>query len=75
MVDAQAVHIAARQQFAEQTVGGLEHLRVVHAQCRQIVDVEKTAIVDLVRRHAPESQTVSLCLQQFVHQVETLRAR
>ena len=70
MIDAQPINMAARQQLTYQPVCMLEHFRVVHAQRRQIIDIEETAIVDLVRCYTPESQPVGLGFQQFVERIK-----
>ncbi|MNC67146.1 hypothetical protein D3C75_1176170 [compost metagenome] len=71
MVDAQAVHQAALDQFEQLGVGGLEHHRAFHPQAAQLVDVEEAPPVDVVGGGAPAGQAVGLALQQQVQALET----
>ena len=70
MIDPQPVQAATRQPFADQAVGALEHLRIIHVQGGQGVDIKEAAIVDLVGGHPPVGQAVGLGLQQAVHGLE-----
>ncbi len=70
VVDAQAVDLALAEQAEDQVVRGVEDFLPLHAQRRQLVDVEKAAVVDLVGGHAPERQAVGLGVEQPVQQVE-----
>ena len=54
-------------------MGGRKHLRFFHAQRGQAVNIEKAAVVDFFRCHAPVTQPVPLLLEQGVQQVKTLR--
>src|SRR5215471_2962896 len=60
MVDAQAGDVAFFYQAKHQFVNRGEDFRLLDANRRQFVDVEEAAVVDLVRRHAPETQQISL---------------
>ncbi len=70
MVDAQSIDLALGQQIEDEAVGGFEYCRLIHAQGGQVVDVEKTSVVDLVGGNAPEGEAVTLLLNQLVQQVE-----
>ncbi len=63
------------QAIAEESPDELVRLgkdpRVLHAQAHQVVDVEESPVVDLLRGDAPERQPVSLRFQQTVQPVET----
>ena len=49
-------------------------VRVFHPQRREIVDVEKAAVVDLVGGHAPVDESERLRFEQRVQRLETRRA-
>src|ERR1700686_4140242 len=49
-----------------------EHLRALHPDCSQIVDVEKPAVIDFVGRNPPETQPVSLVIQKLLQRVEAV---
>ena len=66
MIDAQCVHHAGRHQFEHQFMSRLECQLVLHPHGSQVIDVEKTAIVDFVRCDAPVGEPVGLGLQQLV---------
>ena len=73
MVDAQPVDLTGGDQLPHQLVGGGEDRLVLHAQTREIADVEEPAIVDLVGRDPPIGRTIGLPLQQVVEAREALR--
>ena len=51
MVDPDAVQRAVRHQIQYQTVRQIEQFRLLHPQSGQLVDVEETAVVDVVGGH------------------------
>src|SRR5262249_55586541 len=55
MVDAQAGNVAFFYQAEDQCVNRGEDFGLLDANGGQFVDVEEAAVVDLVRRHAPET--------------------
>ncbi len=73
VVDAHAGDLFLCEQLPEELVGGLEDLRQFHADGGQRVDVEKAAVVDLLRRHAPIAQAVGLRVDERVERVEGTR--
>src|SRR2546429_5062808 len=73
MIDAHAVHLAARHELEEQAMSGLEDRRLFHAQRGQLVDVEEAAIVDVVGRHAPRREAKDLRREQLVQRIEARR--
>src|SRR5690625_1050374 len=73
MIDPQALDFSLLHQSQYQLMRGLEHPRIFHAQRGQIMNIEETAVVDLIRRRLPMRQTISLLLQQPVQSVERLR--
>ena len=73
MIDAQAVHRAAPIEFKQQTVRIVENLRQFHANGGEIVDVEKSAVVDFLCGDPPESEPVGLIVQERVERIETAR--
>ena len=64
MVNAQPVDEAGGKKLAQQPMGILEHLGVIHAQRRQLIYVEEAAVVDFVRSCAPVRQPVGLRFEQ-----------
>src|SRR5262245_51305110 len=73
MIDGEAVDVALFYQAENQFVNRGEDLRLLDADGGQFVDVEEAAVIDLVRRHAPETQQVSLFGQQFFQTIEAAR--
>ncbi len=49
-----------------------EYFRALHPDRRQIVDVEKTPVIDLVGRNPPKTQAVSLIVQKLLQRVEAV---
>ena len=50
VIDAQPVERPAADQLEHEAVGVVEHFRQLHAQAGELVDVEETAIVDVIGR-------------------------
>ena len=71
MIDAQAVHRAATDEFKQQAVRIFKDLRQFHANGCEIVDIEKPAVVDFLRGDAPKSEAIRLIVQERVQRVET----
>ena len=68
MVDSQSIDEAGGKQLAQQPVGILKYLRVIHPQGRQFIYVEEAAVVYFVRGCAPVRQPVGLGFEQFVQE-------
>ena len=66
MVDAQTVEDAAFQKPEHQTVRVVEHLRQLHPEAGEVVDVEEAAIVDVVGGDAEMRGAPILLLDQRV---------
>src|SRR5690625_8003736 len=64
MVNTQTLDFISCQKVQRGVMGLFKHLRVFHAQTRQFVDIKKTTVVDIVRRHTPVSQSVRLALKK-----------
>jgi hypothetical protein len=60
MIDAHAIDCAFRQKARHKPVGIVEYFPAFYAQTRELVDVEKAPIVDLVRRDLPERRAPGL---------------
>ena len=73
VVDAQAGDFFVRDQGEEEFVDGVEHGGHLDADGRELVDVEKPAVVDFLGGHAPEAQPVGLRLDELVQPVEGTR--
>jgi hypothetical protein len=50
-----------------------EDVRVLHADGRELIDVEEASVVDLLPGHPPKCDPVSLLGQQLVEEVEGSR--
>ena len=74
MVDTEALNLALRNELQQAAVRCFEHCIVLRAKTREVVDVEKSAIVDLVRRHAPIREPVRLALEEPVQRRKRLAA-
>ena len=70
MIDPQPRYRAFLQELEHEAVRFLEHVRILHPDGRQLVDVEKAPVVDLLGRHSPVRQAVGLLAKQRVEQVE-----
>ena len=62
-----------RDKLEQQLMGRFENLRQFHPDRREIVDVEEAAVIDFLRRHAPEGEPVRLLVQQLVERIEAAR--
>ncbi|MNH03433.1 hypothetical protein D3C79_626960 [compost metagenome] len=71
VVDAQAIHQAALDQFEQLGMGGLEHRGALDPQPAQLVDIEKAPPVDVVGGGAPAGQAIGLAFEQQVQALET----
>src|SRR5713226_589971 len=50
-----------------------EYLRALHPDRSQIVDVEKTAVINFVGRNPPKTQAVGLVVQKLLQRIEAVR--
>ena len=73
MIDPQSGNGAAADELEKQSVGGIENLGQLHPNGRQVVDVEKAPVIDLLSRDLPECQPVGLRIQQFIKSIEAPR--
>src|SRR5207248_1024762 len=73
MIDAQSVDLPFPQQLKNKAVRLFEHRRVLLTKRGEIIDIEKPAVVDVVRRHSPVRQPKGLRLDQFVQVFKTVR--
>ena len=64
MVDAQAVNLAFGRKRQHEAVRRVEDFVIFHAQRSEVVDVEETTVVDLIRSDAPEGEPVGLRFEQ-----------
>ncbi len=71
MIDAQGIYTPFGQESENEPVGIAENGRVLHPQASQVVNVKKAAVIDVIRRHAPESEAVGLRLNQLMQTVKT----
>ncbi len=74
VVETHAGHPAGGEQREQAAVRRGEHLGVFHAQTGELVDVEESAVVDLVRGGAPVGEAIRLRLEQRVQADGALRA-
>ena len=73
MIDPQAIDVAAGQQLEHQAVTFREDLGRLHADGRQLVDVEEAAVIDLIVGGLPVREAIDLGVQQLVEVVVTVR--
>ena len=52
---------------------GIKDLRQFHPDRGEIVDVEEAAVIDLLRRDAPEGKAISLIIHQLIERIEAAR--
>ncbi len=65
MVDANSRNQAFLDQIERNAMNGGEYFRIFHPDGSQVVDVEKTAIVDFIGRNPPETQAIGLIVKQL----------
>ena len=70
VIDAKAVHEPFAQQLEHEAVDTVEHGRIFHTDRGQLVDVEKTPVVDLLRGDPPMREPIGLLGEQRVEPVE-----
>ncbi len=73
MVDTEACDPTFFDQKCNETVNGIENTLVLDTNGGQVVDVEKSAVIDFIRRDSPIRQPIPLFLEQFFQPVETFR--
>src|SRR5438093_62647 len=73
MIDAKAGDGALFEEAKDQLMGFVEDRRIFHADGDEIVDVEKTAVIDLFRGDTPVRQAVGLIIEEIVEKVEASR--
>ena len=70
MIDAQSRHQPLADEAHHEPVCLGEDVGILHADGRQVIDVEEPAVVDLLSGHAPVGQPVRLVHEQVVEQIE-----
>src|SRR5262245_13473649 len=73
VIQSQARELPLADEAEHQTVCRGEYGLVLHAQAGKVVDVEKTAIVDLVQRRLPVGQPIRQRLEELVKAIERFR--
>ena len=73
VVDADSRHQRFLYQLERDAMNDAEYFRALHPDCGQVIDVEKSAIVDFVGGNAPETQAICLVIQDFLQSVKTVR--
>ena len=73
MIDPHAGDGARADQLEQQPMRRIEDLRQFHPDRGEIVHVEETAVVDLLRGHAPEGEAIGLIVEQQIERIETSR--
>ena len=72
MVNANPGNQPFLDQFKWDAVNGGEYVGVFYPDRGQVVDVEKTAVVDFVGRDPPKAQTIGLIVEQASPGIETV---
>ena len=73
VIDAQSVDETAPHELQNHLMGRIENRAILHPDRGQLVDVEKSAIVDLVGRDLPKAQTKGLIGEQMFQPIEAAR--
>src|SRR5581483_2865823 len=73
VIDPEAGDLAGGGQLENQFVRGAKNFFVLNPDRDQLVDVEKSPVIDLLRGDFPERQPIPLLRQQPVEQVEAFR--
>ena len=73
MVDAEPGDPPGTDETKDEPVRVGEDIRVLHADGRELIDVEEASVVDLLPGHPPKRDPVRLLSQQLVEEVERSR--
>ena len=73
MIHAKTGNLTEPDEIEHQRVDRCEYLRILHADCGQIVDVKKTAIINFVGGHAPEAQAICLLPEKALQPIKAPR--
>ena len=73
VIDPEAGELAFARELDDQRVGMAKNFFIFDAQRNQLVDVEKSPIIELFRGDFPKRQPIPLLRQQPIEQVETFR--
>jgi hypothetical protein len=73
MVDAEPGDPPGTDETKDEPVSLGEDVRVLHADRRELIDIEEASVVDLLAGHPPKCDSVSLLTQQLVEKVERPR--
>ena len=60
-------------QLKSQLMSLVKNRRILDPDSRQLINIKKTPIVDLLRRDTPVREAINLPIQKFVQEIETLR--
>src|SRR5262249_59771813 len=71
MIDAEACDCTGAYQIQKKPMNGVEHLWQFDPNRRQIIYVEKTAVIDLFGCDTPKRQPIGLRIEQFIERVKT----
>src|SRR5574337_1798137 len=71
VVDPETADLPLTNQPKDQFMGLLKHIGVFHPDSGKLIDIEESAVVDLLAGDPPEGHTVDLSSQQGVQQIKT----
>src|SRR6266700_6241892 len=74
MSDAKPCHCAGAHQIQKKPMHGVKHLWQLHPDRRQIVYIEKAAVIDFFGRDAPKSEAIRLRVEQLIERIKTARS-
>src|SRR5262252_3009990 len=70
MIDPQTVNLALMQQLENEFMGLPEDVVILLTKCSQIIDVKKSAVVNVVCCDPPVSQSEGLSLDEFMQRIK-----
>ena len=73
VIDAQASDPPSRDELPDFRVNGLEYGLILDPQPREIVDIEKAALIDLASSERPIGDAVSLAFEKVVQSEQRAR--
>src|SRR6266853_5262674 len=73
MVQAQPLQFSLGDQPANQAMRLFEDCRLLHADTRQLIDVEEAAVIYLVGCNSPKGEPIVLLLEEVVQRHEAVR--
>jgi hypothetical protein len=70
VIDSHPGHSAGPDELEQKFVRSVEDLGQFHPDRGEIVDVKEAAVIDFLRRHAPEGEAIGLVVEQMIERIK-----